>query len=318
MESDCVRKRAPIVISFYLEFASRILNSFLPVSAQETKTKRKQTEAISGELKLSINATTTYRWSFEQDVMRYRLAEIDAIGLWLPKVLEFGEERAVNFLVEHELKVSSLSFAGGFTGAFGCELSDVMVETRELIQLAGRLKAESLILLSGPKRNHLNKHAKRLVVDSLSSLAGEAVDRGLKLCLMPMRPEFKDDWTFLQTLNETLEILDRVNHPAVKLAFDTYHSGHEPGLLKRLPELVKQIGIVQVSDSRTRVRDEYDRVLPGEGVLPIEAIMQGLIEADYRGFVDYQIWSEESWAAKDLGFLRRCRSNFANFCPVNL
>lgn len=293
------------------------MNSPLSVSQQEQKAKRQSMENLDNGLKLSINAMTTYRWSFEQDVMRYRLAGIEAIGLWLPKLIEYGEERAIEFLVENELKVSSLSFAGGFTGAFDCDLSDVMIETRDLIRLAGRLGADSLVVLSGPKRNHLNKHARRLVVDSLKELAGEALDHQLKLSLMPMRPEFKSSWTFLQSLDETLDVLDRVNHPAVKLAFDTYHSGHEAGLLKRLPDLVNQIGIVQVSDSRTSVRDEYDRVLPGEGVLPVKAILEGLTEANYHGFVDYQIWSEDCWAAKDLSFLHRCRDNFFRMCPVN-
>ena len=293
------------------------MNSPLSVSQQEQKAKRQSMENLDNGLKLSINAMTTYRWSFEQDVMRYRLAGIEAIGLWLPKLIEYGEERAIEFLVENELKVSSLSFAGGFTGAFDCDLSDVMIETRDLIRLAGRLGADSLVVLSGPKRNHLNKHARRLVVDSLKELAGEALDHQLKLSLMPMRPEFKSSWTFLQSLDETLDVLDRVNHPAVKLAFDTYHSGHEAGLLKRLPDLVNQIGIVQVSDSRTSVRDEYDRVLPGEGVLPVKAILEGLTEANYHGFVDYQIWSEDCWATKDLSFLHRCRDNFFRMCPVN-
>ena len=304
-------------LSFFTsEQRVEILNSSLPVSQQEQKPKRKLSEVSSDGLKLSINAMTTYRWSFEQDVMRYRLAGIDAIGLWLPKLFEYGEERAIDFLAENDLRVSSLSYAGGFTGAFGCQLSDVMVETRDLIRLAGRLRADSLVVLTGPKRNHLNKHARRLVVDSLKELAGEAVDNRLKLCLMPMRPEFKDSWTFLQSLDETLDVLDRVSHPAVKLAFDTYHSGHEPGLLNRLPGFVDRIGVVQVSDSRSKVRDEYDRVLPGEGVLPVEAILQGLINANYRGFVDYQIWSEEGWGAQDLSFVNRCRENFFRLCPV--
>ena len=268
-------------------------------------------------LRLSINAVTTYRWSFEQDVLRYRLAGIDAIGLWLPKLLEYGEERGIDFLVENELKVASLSWAGGFTGAFGCELLDVMAETRDLIRLAGRLRAASLVVVTGPKRNHLNKHARRLVVDSLRELAGEAFDRNVTLSLQPMRPEFKDSWTFLHTLDETLEVLDRVNHPAVQLAFDTYHLGHERGLLKRLPELVPYIGVVQVSDSRTKVLDEYDRVLPGEGILSVDAILSGLIDAGYRGFVDYQIWSEDCWRSQDLSWLHRCRDNFSRMCPIS-
>jgi sugar phosphate isomerase/epimerase len=155
-----------------------------------------------------------------------------------------------------------------------------------------------------------------LVVDALKELAGEALDRKVTLSLQPMRPEFKDSWTFLHNLDETLDLLDRVNHPAVQLAFDTYHLGQERGLLNRLPELVPFIGVVQASDSRTKVLDEYDRVLPGEGVLSAEAIVSGLIDAGYRGFVDYQIWSEDCWRSQDLSWLHRCRDNFSRLCPV--
>ena len=219
-------------------------------------------------------------------------------------------------LEENGLSVSSLSWAGGFTGAFGHELDDVLAETRELIQLAGRLHAGSLIVVTGPKNNHLNKHANRLLVDSLKELADDAAENDVVLSLQPMRPEFEHAWTFLHTLDHALEVLDRVNHSAVQLAFDTYHLSHEPGLLKRLPELVPHIGVLQVSDARSKVADEYDRVLPGEGVLPVEAIVSGVIDAGYCGFVDYQIWSGDCWRSDDLSWLQRCRDNFGWLCPV--
>ncbi|HLQ46836.1 MAG TPA: sugar phosphate isomerase/epimerase family protein [Planctomycetaceae bacterium] len=293
------------------------MSSFLSAASQQQQKQKRKLSGTWGEgLKLSINAVTTYRWSFEEDVVRYRLAGIEAIGLWLPKLLEYGEERGAELLEENGLAVSSLSWAGGFTGAFGHELDDVLAETRELIRLAGRLHAGSLIVVTGPKNNHLNKHANRLLVDSLKELADEAAENDVLLSLQPMRPEFEHSWTFLHKLDHALEVLDRVNHSAVQLAFDTYHLGHEPGLLQRLPELVPHIGVLQVSDARSKVADEYDRVLPGEGVLPVEAIVSGVIDAGYRGFVDYQIWSDDCWRSDDLSWLQRCRDNFGWLCPV--
>ena len=284
--------------------------------ARQKQELLKLSDSMGEGIKLSVNETTTRRWTFEEDVVRYRLAGIDAIGVWLPKLLEYGEERGIEWLRENGMAVSTLSFGGGFTGAFGHELDDVMVESRELIQLAGRLRASSLMLVSGPMNNHLTKHATRLVVNSLKELADEAAENNVTLSLIPMRKAFSKKWTFLNSLDEALSVLDRVNHPLVKLAFDVFHLWPEKNLVQRMPELVSRIGVVQVSDALGTGRGECDRTLPGEGVLPVEPIIRGLIEAGYRGYVDYQIWSDSVWASADNEWLLRCRENFAKLAPV--
>ena len=45
--------------------------------------------------RLSINELTTYRWSFEEDVTRYKAAGIAGIGVWRQKLADFGEEKGV-------------------------------------------------------------------------------------------------------------------------------------------------------------------------------------------------------------------------------
>lgn len=284
--------------------------------ARQSIIDKNSLEIINVGPTFSVNQSTTLRWSFEEDVLRYRLAGIRTIGLWLPKLLEYGEDRAFEWLNENGMTVSTLSYAGGFTGAFGHELEDVLKETRELIQLAGMLRATSLVVVTGPINNHITKHATRLVVDSLKQLADEAADNDVTLSLMPMRKVFCRDWTFLHRLDETLAILERVNHPAVRLAFDVFHLWPETGLLQRLPELLPRIGVVQVSDASPTVATEYARVLPGEGILPVVEILKGLFNAGYCGPVDYQIWSESLWQDANQDWLIRCRENFLQMCPV--
>ena len=284
---------------------------------RQIKVEQKRSEAVHHGPTLSVNQATTLRWSFEEDVVRYRLAGIETMGIWLPKLLEYGEERGLEWLNENEMSVSTLSYAGGFTGAFGHELEDVLEETRDLIHLAGMLRASSLVVVTGPINNHITKHATRLVVDSLKQLADEAADNDVTLSLMPMRKVFCRDWTFLHGLDETLTILDRVNHPAVKLAFDVYHLWPEKGVQQRLSELASRIGVVQASDASPTGTCEYDRVLPGEGILPVTSLLKGLIDAGYRGCVDYQIWSNSLWQSVNQDWLQHCRQNFAQMCPVS-
>ena len=42
---------------------------------------------------LSMNETTTFRWSFEEDVAEYAAAGIPAIGVWRQKLSDCGQAK---------------------------------------------------------------------------------------------------------------------------------------------------------------------------------------------------------------------------------
>ena len=54
---------------------------------------------------LSISETTTFRWSFEEDVTNYAAAGIPAIGVWRHKLSDFGESKGIELLAETGLRV---------------------------------------------------------------------------------------------------------------------------------------------------------------------------------------------------------------------
>ncbi len=45
---------------------------------------------------LSMNETTTFRWSFEEDVAQYAAAGISAIGVWRQKLSDFGTQKGAS------------------------------------------------------------------------------------------------------------------------------------------------------------------------------------------------------------------------------
>ena len=257
-----------------------------------------------------MNEMTTYRWSLKEDVVGYQDAGIGGIGVWRPKLAEFGEERGIDLIGESGLAVSSVSWAGGFTGSNGHSYDESVDDARDAIRVAGKLNAECVAIVSGSRAGHTVRHARRLLVGALQELGDYAAEHNVCLALQPMHPMFERNWTFLNTLDETLDILNRCNHRYIQLAFDVYHLWQEPRLLERIPEIASQTLTVQLSDWREPPRSENDRSLPGEGEIPLPDIVRAFVEAGYSNYFEIEVWSEEVWNSDYGELLDRCRRQF--------
>ncbi len=243
--------------------------------------------------RLSINETTTYRWSFEEDVTQYAAAGIPSIGVWRRKVSDYGEAKAVELLAETGLKVSHLFWAGGFTGSDGRSFRASLEDATEALRTAHALRAPILVVYSGARGTHTHNHARRLFRDALKELAPLAAELNVQLAIEPMHPGCAGDFTFLTSLDDALAMLSAVDHPQVKLLFDTYHLGWDLNVLARLPGLVGQIALVQLGDGKTPPVGEQNRCRLGEGLLPLQAIVDRLEQAGYRGYYDVELLGED-------------------------
>ncbi len=181
--------------------------------------------------KLSMNETTTFRWSFEEDVARYAAAGIPAIGVWRQKLSDCGQDRAIELLRQHELKVSHLQWAGGFTGSDGRSYSDSVEDAREALKTAAAIGTDTLIVYSGARAGHTHSHARRLIQSALTELVPLAEELEVTLAVEPMHPGCANGCTFLASLEEVVEVLEAVGRSQVKMVFDTYHLGQDPAIL---------------------------------------------------------------------------------------
>lgn len=243
--------------------------------------------------RLSMNELTTYRWSFEEDVRNYVAAGFAAIGVWRQKLADFGEERGVELLHDSGLEVSSLLWAGGFTGSDGRTFRESVQDAEESIRLAAAMQAGCLILFTGPRAGHTHNHARRLMKTALQELTPLAEDLDVTLAIEPMHLGCAAEWTFLTGLCDALELLEASGCPHLKLAFDTYHLGHEPAVLTRLAEIAPRIAIVQLGDARVPPQGEQNRCRVGEGELPLRQIVADLTDAGYDGYFDVELMGEE-------------------------
>jgi sugar phosphate isomerase/epimerase len=259
---------------------------------------------------LAMNEMTTFRWSFEQDVQRYVAAGLKAIGVWRQKVSDFGEEKAVELLQESGLRVSSLLWAGGFTGSEGRTFKESLEDARDAIRLAAEMRAGCLIVYSGARAGHTHNHARRILKSALTELASQAGELGVTLAIEPMHPAVAGEWTFLTDLEETLATIDAVGSQAVKICFDTYHLGQAPGIVERIPQIVSQLALVQLGDAKSPPQEEPHRCQLGEGFIPLPEIVASLVKSGYEGFFEVELMGEEIEAADYNDLLAQSRAVF--------
>ncbi|MGO8751304.1 MAG: sugar phosphate isomerase/epimerase family protein [Thermoguttaceae bacterium] len=242
---------------------------------------------------LSMNETTTFRWSFEEDLAHYAAAGIPAIGVWRQKLSDCGEGKGIELLNESGLKVSHLFWAGGFTGSDGRSFRASIDDAADALRTAGTLGAESLVVYSGGRAGHTGNHARRLFQDAILELAPLARELNVVLAIEPMHPNCAKDFTFLTSLDDALHFLAGIPGSPAKLVLDTYHIGWDADLLHRIPQFAGEIALVQLGDAHSPPTSEQNRTLLSGGVVPLVPIIQALTAAGYDGYYDVELLGEE-------------------------
>ena len=260
--------------------------------------------------RLAISELTTFRWSFEKDIEHYRAAGIAGIGVWRQKLYDVGVAKGAELLGQSGLQVSSLQWAGGFTGSDGRSHEDSIHDGRQAIGSAEKLKAGCLIIHSGARGVHTHNHARRLFRQALDKLLPLAEERGVTLALEPMQGSCGGDFTFVNCLKEALDFVTTCDSPALKIALDTYHWGHHPLLLDFLPQLAPRLTLVQLGDARKPPRGETNRCQLGDGAIPLQEIVHRLTAAGYDGFYEVELMGEEIEAADYHDVLTRSLHTF--------
>ena len=264
-------------------------------------------------VRLSLNETTRFRWSFEEDVLQYSAAGIPAIGVWRHKLSDCGVQKAAELLEETGLAVSHLHWAGGFTGSDGRSFRASVDDAMEALRTARDLKTNCLVVYSGARAGHTLNHARRLMKEALKQLAPTAEELGVQLAIEPMHPGCAREFTFLTNVADVLELCDAVGSKAVKLLYDTYHLGYEENCVEGIATFADRVALVQLGDGRQSPSVEQSRCRLGDGVIPVGKIVRAFLDAGYDGDFDVELIGEEIETIDYHDLLEHAKQAFERF-----
>lgn len=265
---------------------------------------------------LSMNEITTFRWSLEEDVENYQEAGYSGIGVWRCKVADGDENQTIDLLNASGLKVTHLSWAGGFTGSDGRSAAESIVDALEALRLAAAMQAGCLVIYAGGRNNHTFRHAGRLLRSAIDELLPLAEAAEVPLAIEPMHSACAKDWTFLTDLPSVMELIEEYSSPCLKIAYDTYHfpiHGRHRDVLGRI---APHIGIVHLGDRRQSPTADQERCPLGQGRLPLGDVISTLQEAGYTGAYDVKLLGSELEAYDYWTILEQSQLTFGELAPV--
>lgn len=236
---------------------------------------------------VAVSELTSPRWDLHDEVERAAAHGFDAISLWRPKVSDVGAGTAAAMVAVAGLRVSSLQWAGGFTGGDGRSFAESVEDAVEAITTAATLGAPVLLVHSGCRGGHTRSHAQRLLVQALETIAPVASRAGVTLALRPAHPAGGVGCNFLGGLSEAIDLVEGFSDSAVRLAVDFWHFGDAPDIDLLLPQLAEVAAIVQVADRCGPPSAASDRLPAGHGGLPLERLVGEMLAHGYRGPVEF-------------------------------
>jgi sugar phosphate isomerase/epimerase len=239
----------------------------------------------------SISQITTLGATFEADLRAYAAAGVDGIGIWEIKLPEGGDDQA-----HEQLEASGLGRAAAVPAVpsiLPLPLMEGPTDPRERIDAIcasvhrlARFEPSSVVCLTGPGDD------RDTVVEGLRMIGDEAARAGVRIGLEPINRVGGEDWTSISSLQEAAELLDDAARPALGIQFDSWHVWNTADVVEEIERHAHRFVGVHVADWREPTRGWADRVLPGDGVADLPALLGTLERAGWDGFYDLEIFSD--------------------------
>jgi sugar phosphate isomerase/epimerase len=250
--------------------------------------------------RFSVSEITTFHQSFQQDLDTYVAAGAEGIGIWEFKLAEDrNDEPALAALAASGLKATTC--IPRVFSVFPIPLPgplDPAERTQDLCRSIERFapfQPEVVLTVTGhPGEGADPVESRRVLVDGMRQAARVAAANGLTLGLEPLHRNVYATWSTIGTIPETIDLIDEIGEPNVKVLYDVYHLWDTDDVLEHTVRHGDRISpSIHLCDWRAETRNDFDRALPGEGVIDLAALFGALDAANAIDWVDLEIFSDD-------------------------
>ncbi|HKU68124.1 MAG TPA: sugar phosphate isomerase/epimerase family protein [Candidatus Baltobacteraceae bacterium] len=244
---------------------------------------------MSRPYRFGFSEFTTWPWAFKKDVERYSAHGADCIEVCEFKLAhdDYGDDLA------------SIAKAGMTVASVQAKVHSIFVDSmapvpkdprdrvraiRDAIELSAPHlpKDTPFIVITGAPPDGNMREAIETTVESLKELGDVAARHGMKIAFEPLSPINVNTDTAVWGLDHGLDLVERVNHPAVGICVDTWNVWETPDLPQVIRRCGNRILVVQLSDWKTP-RSTADRYSLGTGEIDLAGTIRAIRATGFAG-----------------------------------
>jgi 2-keto-myo-inositol isomerase len=250
---------------------------------------------------LGFNGATTMKATLPEDIAAASEAGFKALEIWAAKMDTYLVNHSLDDLnalfAEHRIYPASINSIEFITFRSADDYALIKARCHELCARADALGCDTIVVVPSPtpEGGASWREIKAESVRVLHDLADIAAPYGVQLAY-----EFLGfGWCSVRTLAQCWEIVQAVNRPNVGLVIDTCHfyaGGSElPSIEAVDPERLLIFHINDVEARPLETIEDAHRLLPGEGVIPLDAILSRLQKIGFDGLCSIELFRPEYW-----------------------
>jgi sugar phosphate isomerase/epimerase len=251
-------------------------------------------------MQICLSEATTMPATFAEDVEACVGGGFPAIEVWLTKFEKHLESNSIadtrQLLSDKGVKLAAAAYQGGLLLSQGEQRKAHFDDFRRRLELCQGFGIGTLLVVADFVQAVDQTALERSVV-SLTQAAQWAAAFDTRLAL-----EFRARNTFCSSLDTAVRLVATCGEPNVGVCLDLFHFFTGPSKESDL-ELLSPENLfwVQVSDLAGIPRElasDADRILPGDGDLPLQNLLAKLRERGYDGLVSLELMNPTLWQSK--------------------
>lgn len=243
--------------------------------------------------------------AFDADIEDFAAGQCHSIEIWLTKLEDYLQRHSVSnvrqWLDRFAMAAPVASYQGGLVASQGERRKEAWELLARRLDLCRELGIGTLVVACDVPLPLTQETIGRVQL-SLQQLAAEAGKRRLRAAL-----EFQATSAFGNNLQTAAALVTEVGSPYLGLCLDAFHFCIGPSKLADLGYLsadnLFHVQLCDLVDTPRELASDSQRILPGDGDLPLAPIIERLREIDYRGPVSLELLNPQLWQvpARQLG-----------------
>lgn len=234
---------------------------------------------------VSLSAISTLSWSLEHDLAFWARSDITNVGVSVAKLEAHGWEKGVARIREADLSVTNLIGLGGADLANPSTWPEAQARLIRVVETAPELDAGCVVLTTGRAAPLSWDDAVAALTTFWAPVLTVARMKDVTLVLEHTN-QLRTDVSFVHTLRDACDLAE---HFGIGVCVEFQACWAERGVESTIGEHIERLRLIQVSDGLVGTRCTPDRLVPGDGELPLERLMRVALDAGYPGMFDIEI-----------------------------
>ena len=257
---------------------------------------------------LAIHTFTNQPWSIHECIENYARAGIGGISIWRETIAGHNLKKVRSHLTDSGLTAVCLVRGGFFTGETVADRQSGITKNLEALREAEALGLPLIVLVCGATLGQSPEENLKQIEEGIRAIIPAAEAANVKLAIEPLHPMYAGDRSAVASLRDANLLAQRIKHPLVGIAIDTFHVWWETNLEAEIQTCAQNGHLFAFHICEFKPDFDHpllDRGLPGEGVNATPRILALIRNAGFTGLTEVEIFSRKYWAMNQHDFLQK-------------